>query len=273
LALVSTVSVLGSSASAVCTYPCQNGGSCVLNSVTKQPTCQCAPGFVGVDCARRGCASNCNHVGYCDLSSTPPSCLCYNGYGGLDCELSVTATPVGSPTTAGAAGSSSSSTSASGSTTSTSTSSSANGTGTTTGSLPVDRTLCTPSCNPVNGVCWQGACACANGFTGKTCSDYLCPDDCSNRGICNKTDGVCECFEPYIGATCAGQSHPVVPRLPDTYTDDIHGPAPLTAAQKAVLPQVGHKKGESDAFHLIEQAATMHMQQQEEGADYESLVN
>jgi len=219
--------------SALCPYSCANGGTCNSNS----NTCTCAAGFVGVDCTRRGCASNCNHVGYCDLSSSPPSCLCFNGFAGLDCELSVN--PVSNSTSnstalaaaAAAAGSNN--------------------------SLPLDsRKRCTPSCDRAHGVCWQGACACANGYTGRTCSDRLCTDDCNGRGVCQKTTGTCECYDPYTGPTCAGQSKPLTPRQADTI-EDVHGPA--TWAKGKQVNAKYNKPGQSNAFHLIEEDSHMQL--------------
>jgi len=189
--LSSIVAVVG-----LCPYSCANGGVCNVNT----NTCTCAIGFVGVDCTRRGCLSNCNHVGYCDLSSNPPSCLCQTGWAGLDCELSVNNVKTNSTTAANSNAASSNSS-----------------------SIQVDRKQCTPACDVNHGVCWQGACACENGYTGRRCAHKLCKDNCNGKGVCDKTTGLCECYHPYTGATCAGQSKAVVPRELDTLAD-VHGP-------------------------------------------------
>jgi hypothetical protein len=128
----------------------------------------------------------------------------------------------------------------------------ANSTGTTT--KPIDRTLCNPPCDAVNGVCWQGACACADGFTGPTCTDRLCADDCSYRGKCNKKTGECECYKPYTGLTCSGASETVIPRAVDTI-DDVAGGAPKSAY--TVNTKNPSKKGLSRGLHLIEKASHM----------------
>lgn len=238
--------VLGAS----CLYPCQNGGTCTTANGVGQ--CTCVNGFVGIDCSRRGCASNCNHRGYCDLSSTPSSCLCFPGFGGLECELSVSSTSVtmttGSTSTTGTATSTSNSTS----------------TPVVVNPLkPIDRTICNPPCHSINGVCWQGSCACAEGFTGKTCSDFLCADDCSFRGKCDKRTGECQCYHPYTGPTCAGQSAPVIPRPVDTMADvdGSHHAIPISQQLGRIFSE---KKGLSDVLHLIEESS---QQQQQQGTD------
>jgi len=213
-----------------CPYSCQHGGQC--SNTTNR--CVCALGYVGVDCARLGCASNCNGVGYCDLSSTPPSCLCFNGYSGLECELSVN-NPAGSNSSShkhrsGSSGSKKHN---------------------ATNVLPVNRTQCIPACNAAHGVCWQGACACANGYTGKTCSEILCPDDCSARGKCHRDTGECECYAPYSGPTCSGQTAVVVPRPVETLAD-IEGPHQNYVPKSKRLAKRSTKKGMNSNFHLIE---------------------
>nr|XP_033772060.1 tenascin-N isoform X1 [Geotrypetes seraphini]XP_033772061.1 tenascin-N isoform X1 [Geotrypetes seraphini] len=44
------------------------------------------------------------------------------------------------------------------------------------------------------------SCNCDEGWTGRDCSSYGCPNSCSNRGQC--VDGVCICDEPYAGEDC-----------------------------------------------------------------------
>lgn len=203
-----------------------------------------------------GCNTNCNHRGYCDLSSSPPSCLCFPGFGGLECEL-LASTPEQEAAAALAA--------SKGNGMATKGHGRKNGAGAYNGSAgsnttdslpkvrPVDRTICNPACNPDTGVCWQGRCACKDGFTGPTCSDRLCPDDCSYHGRCDKMSGECECYKPYTGATCAGASEPIVPRAVDTL-DDVAGPEVVPTDQK-INRLFKDKKGLSDNFHLLESAS------------------
>jgi len=240
-----------------CLYPCLNGSTC------KDSVCQCKQGFVGIDCARRGCATNCNHRGYCDMSSTPSTCLCFPGFTGLECEITDGPTSVqatsGTTTTGTTTGSATTGTKTNSTTTTNS--------GTIQSSTkPVDRTVCVPECHPVQGVCWQGQCACMDGFTGKTCTDYLCPDDCSGRGKCLKATGECECYRPYTGKTCAGASAPIIPRPVDTLADVVGG---IPGENK---PTINVKSSrfigkQSDHFHLIEQASHVEY----EYADLEGL--
>ena len=42
---------------------------------------------------------------------------------------------------------------------------------------------------------------CPPGMVGPDCSYKLCPDDCSDRGMCR--DGVCICYSGYTGVNCA----------------------------------------------------------------------
>jgi hypothetical protein len=66
--------------------------------------------------------------------------------------------------------------------------------------------VCPNSCSN-NGVCNRltGVCTCNEGFYGDDCSlQYLvCPLNCSNNGICNRLTGVCTCNPGYFGFDCA----------------------------------------------------------------------
>lgn len=233
-----------------CTYPCANGGACV------EGLCKCKVGFVGIDCSRRGCASNCNQRGYCDLSSTPPSCLCFAGWTGFDCELSsdpANPTPGGSlptatnPNAVNAGRGRNNATGANPATPSTSS------------RVPLDRTLCKPACNPAHGVCFQGACACADGFAGETCEELLCPDDCSGHGRCDRKTGECECYRPYVGRNCQHSFERVIPRLVDTM-QHVGGPhqLPLNRPEsERVNRRNRDKAGLTDSLHLIEKRSRM----------------
>jgi hypothetical protein len=63
-------------------------------------------------------------------------------------------------------------------------------------------------------------CTCNEGFQGADCSEYICPfgiawsdqavatdvahrlAECSNRGICDRSNGKCKCMEGYSGTSC-----------------------------------------------------------------------
>lgn len=236
-----------------------------------------------------GCASNCNHRGYCDMGSAPPACLCFSGFGGLECELLVDspneseetfdesnefdgADGEGEADATGAAGNTTAhgrkghsgrrnhtkSGSGNGGKKKKNGSSKHGGkaSGISNGMRPVDRSICNPPCDPVNGICWSGGCACLDGFTGPTCSDHLCPDDCSSRGKCNRRTGECECYKPYIGRTCSRASELVIPREVDTLDDVVGGRGTNSTnhTQNVLNPL---KIGLSDVFHLIEENSKM----------------
>jgi hypothetical protein len=213
-----------------------------------------------------GCNTNCNHRGYCDLSSSPPSCLCFPGFGGLECELlaptdatAIVGAAAGSPKVAVQGAGAAAATSKTGAKASP-TATAATGTGakastpaTASGAAParpVDRTICNPGCNADTGVCWQGKCACKDGFTGPTCSDRLCPDDCSYHGKCHRDTGECECYKPYTGATCAGATESLTARPVDTL-DDVYGPV-VVPLNERVNKRFTTKKGLTDQIHLLE---------------------
>lgn len=217
-----------------CAYPCANGGRCV------DGRCKCKLGFVGLDCSRLGCASNCNQRGYCDLASSPPACLCFPGWTGFDCEFSDApeAQRPKAPKAPKANATEQSDADAE-----------------LPARVPLDRTLCNPPCDAAHGVCWQGSCACADGFAGETCNELLCPDDCSGHGKCNRRTGECACYRPYIGRTCARSTERVLPRRLDTM-EHVYGPhqLPLNRPASEQLNQHNpHKRGLSDTLHLVEQ--------------------
>jgi len=87
---------------------------------------------------------------------------------------------------------------------------------------------CPKLCNG-NGLCHRpgGICKCFDGFTGVDCSLLTCPvgiawadyssgndlahaqAECSNRGICNRKTGLCECeYEKFEGVACERKSCP-----------------------------------------------------------------
>lgn len=69
--------------SAVCSFPCENGGRCVGNDV-----CLCPSGFQGEDCSRPTCDEPCGHRQLC---IAPNQCSCIPGYSGEDCSMALCA--------------------------------------------------------------------------------------------------------------------------------------------------------------------------------------
>lgn len=59
------------------------------------------------------------------------------------------------------------------------------------------------------GMCHDGTCYCAKGFTGPSCSSVLCPSSCSGNGVCNMTTGACQCNSGWGGEACSKRTCPV----------------------------------------------------------------
>ena len=55
------------------------------------------------------------------------------------------------------------------------------------------------------GICHEGSCFCADGFSGVDCGKMLCPNECSHNGVCNF--GACQCFRGFEGHDCSRAGH------------------------------------------------------------------
>jgi hypothetical protein len=191
--------------SGFCENHCSNHGTCETNL-----NCKCftgldgEPEWTGPDCSLRTCpkdiswigdvvtANNlhpveeCSNKGTCDRSTG--SCMCFPGYEGIACQ----------------------------------------------------RTICPNNCND-RGSCWPEkllagkadrvyqlpwdamkhvGCYCDKGYRGPSCEFQECPSgndpldgygneagrDCSGRGICDYSKGVCSCFSGFFGTKCEYQT-------------------------------------------------------------------
>ena len=179
-----------------CNHGCSGHGLCLQNL----NRCECAEGWTGNDCAQRACPrdiawigavvkandvhpiAECSNRGLCDRLTG--QCECFAGYDGIACQ----------------------------------------------------RLACPGDCNS-RGVCfpekflarnagvvyekpWDAmksvGCVCDNGYRGPDCSLQECPTgpdplggfgneagrDCSGRGKCDYTTGLCRCFGGFYGNKC-----------------------------------------------------------------------
>ncbi|GMH69020.1 hypothetical protein TrVE_jg6965 [Triparma verrucosa] len=208
-------------AAAYCPNGCSGHGSCGSNdkcACYTRPNGEAA--WVGHDCSSRTCptgdawvavatAANeahplkeCSNKGVCDTKTG--ECACFDGYDGIACER--TACPNdcngrGICQTESALASSA---------------------GATYGP-DVKATEGTPHGTTVRRT-WDHdkamGCKCDLGFRGPDCSLQECPSgadilggygnaqgrDCSGRGICDYSDGMCKCFQGYYGTRCESQT-------------------------------------------------------------------
>ena len=187
------------SAMAACPNGCSGNGICGAND-----KCSCYQNWQGPDCSLRTCTyslawadtadgtnqahyyAECSNKGVCDRKTG--ECKCFDGYDGKACE----------------------------------------------------RTLCPGNCNN-RGRCvkqeqlayeasktysapWDAnkhvGCVCDLGARGPDCSLEECPSggdvllgkgnnfgrDCSGRGICDYSSGLCKCFQGYFGTRCQSQT-------------------------------------------------------------------
>jgi hypothetical protein len=69
---------------------------------------------------------------------------------------------------------------------------------------------CPDNCKAVSGRgrCVDGACVCEPAYTGASCEDIRCPNDCSGHGRCDGASGKCECVAGYVFENCSGLACP-----------------------------------------------------------------
>lgn len=58
-----------------------------------------------------------------------------------------------------------------------------------------------------NGVCVGDRCTCDAEFEGEACEKPICPNGCSGKGSCDKTNHRCICNYGYVGLDCSQVKH------------------------------------------------------------------
>jgi hypothetical protein len=83
-----------------------------------------------------------------------------------------------------------------------------------------DELACDNDCGaPLDqGRCSNGRCICTSSWTGSNCTQQRCPDDCSANGDCDTSSFTCTCKEFWTGDNCAT---PVYRTCADITTQDI----------------------------------------------------
>mmetsp|Transcript_12144 Transcript_12144/g.18190 ORF Transcript_12144/g.18190 Transcript_12144/m.18190 type:complete len:327 (+) Transcript_12144:259-1239(+) len=206
------VSTRGRRAGGLCEHSCSHHGTCERNA-----NCQCYPKWTGVDCSLRTCPADiawvgpvlaandlhpiveCSHKGRCER--TTGECECFPGYEGIACQRTVC--PHGIVD---------------------------NGEGDESEEACSGRGACFPQrtlaqlAGKEYSKPWdalkQVGCYCDKGFRGPACELRECPSledplggygneagrDCSGRGLCDYSSGLCHCFTGFFGAACNIQS-------------------------------------------------------------------
>ncbi|XP_015999698.2 sushi, nidogen and EGF-like domain-containing protein 1 isoform X2 [Rousettus aegyptiacus] len=185
--------------------PCRNGGTCIDDCVTGNPsyTCACLAGFTGRQChlGVNECASRpCQNGGSCTHGADGFSCQCPDGFSGPTCETDVDECGSGPCLNGGSCidlvGNFSCLCTEP-----------FQGPRCETGSTPApDACLSAPCQNA--GTCVDAdagyVCECPEGFTGRDCRDRT-PEDCEcrNGGRCLGTNAtLCQCPPGFFGLLC-----------------------------------------------------------------------
>ena len=142
---------------------CSGHGSC------RAEKCECAEGFTGLACDTRGCPKDCNGQGVCNITSG--MCTCNSGFADEDCSRKLRCP-------------------------------NANETNMCNG-----RGQCEEDTRGIASGNYDGVCKCQDPFSGVACELQACPnndagDECSARGLCDKSTGLCACEQGFAGAAC-----------------------------------------------------------------------
>jgi hypothetical protein len=199
------LATLLASASAYCPNGCSGHGSCGAND-----KCSCYtrpnsdPAWTEHDCSLRTCPKasawvatatsangghpsvECSNKGICDRKTG--ECECFDNYEGVACERTVC------PNDCSGRG------------------------------MCLTESQLATAANAVYSTPWDASkhvgCVCDKGYRGPDCSLQECPSgadvllghgnekgrDCSGRGICDYSEGLCRCFSGYFGTRCQSQT-------------------------------------------------------------------
>lgn len=164
---------------AACLNSCSNHGACSADVV-----CICDAGYSGDDCSTKVCPSNCSNAGHCNSTGTSPKCECFEGFEGFDCSIKTC------PNNCSGNGIC------------------VKGIcycqgefiGEDCSQKPCGDCSGHGTCDPVNSTC-----KCTEGWIGAICQTKVCEGypkkECSSRGVC--IEGQCFCAVGYSGSDCS----------------------------------------------------------------------
>jgi hypothetical protein len=160
--------------SAVCTQICENGGRCIAGD-----TCECLPGWLGIDCTLPVCNTPCGPNKVC---GGPDLCICKPGFEGQNCDTAQCTQHCYN----------------NGACTAPDTCSCAPGWFDTNCTTPV----CSNTCANGGNCTAPNTCACPDQWTGDDCRIPVCIQECKNGGYCVAPD-TCICPPQWINHDCA----------------------------------------------------------------------
>lgn len=159
---------------ATCSFPCENGGFCVAPD-----KCQCASGWLGIDCTTPICSNPCSERRIC---VAPNTCVCIPGYTGETCSDAMCVQICENGGTCSAPD----------------TCSCKSGWFDPNCTTPV----CEQTCGNGGNCTAPNTCSCPPAWTGRDCRRPVCKQRCRNGGTC-VAPNTCQCPPIWSGFDCS----------------------------------------------------------------------